>query len=107
MVNVSIRAHSHSTEAAGREKLCVFFYFVIQGLFHLHLSSVIISASKRDVRLTAAPSWLAWQAARIHLRHERAPCLRNWIHKVKALFRKRETKQRETCGFGLRQTRRM
>ena len=52
---------------------------------------------ERDVRLAVVlPSWLAWQAANVHLRHKRAPCLRNWIHKLKALFRKRKIKQRGT-----------
>ena len=64
---------------------------VIQGSLHLHLSHVIICASKRHARL-------AWQATYIHLRHKRPPCLRYWIHKLKALFRKREMKEREACG---------
>ncbi len=46
---------------------------VIQSCYHLHLSRVIVCASKRDVRLAVLPSWLARQTANIHLRHKRLP----------------------------------
>lgn len=67
---------------------------VMRGRFHL--SRVIICESKRDVSLTVLPSWLAWQAANIHLRHESTPCLRSCIHKLKAFFRRSKIKQRIT-----------